>query len=120
MLALTSPLASAADVTVAVLQVAEVLGLYQAELARILMLRCSDIADLYAGRVIEKNSMTYNNALLFIGLYRWLYSHYAGDDVMICHWLRRYDRVTGRSPFIRIFDHGELIIIVNELNNSDL
>ena len=61
-----------------VLQAGELLGLYQAELARILHLQCGDIRRLANGQwLLEPDAVSWRQARLFIRFYRALHDRLA-------------------------------------------
>ena len=98
--------------TQSVLQITEMLGLYQAELARILHLQCSDIGRLSSGKsVLEEHSDSRQQATLFLDFYQWLYIHFDGDSVAMCNWLRRENKELGGVP---------LLLMVDELRINDV
>ena len=103
------PLESPQQLTQAVLQVITLLGMYQAELARILGLQCADIGAMAsAQRVIDINSGAGERAILLVKFFNLLYDRCSGDEAMMCHWLRRYDKDLSGSPFYLIVDEHKL------------
>ncbi len=100
---------SAAKLTPAVLQVAEMLGMYRAELARVLHLLCEDIGDLAdINTLLEPNSLAWQQAVLFIQFYQTLYDYLQGDEVAIYHWLRAENRKLKGVPLMLIVDEDKL------------
>lgn len=92
-----------------VIQAAEMLALYNAELARILCLHCADIGELASGKeYLEENSLSWTQAELFILFYNNLYDYFEGNGVMMRHWLRVKDNFLGDTPFILIVDKNKL------------
>ncbi len=76
--------------TRAVLQISELLGLYQAELARVPGLHCSDIgAFSSAKRHLSVDTPAWIQARHFVALYVLLYQYFSGDSVAIYHWSRK-------------------------------
>jgi hypothetical protein len=72
----------ARGLTRSVLQIVALLDLYQAELARILHLRCSDIGELAsAQRFLGPGTVAWEQALLLLRFYRALYARTNGDGV---------------------------------------
>ena len=68
--------------TQAVLQITELLGLYQAELARVLGIKCGDIGQLSSGRQnLQPNTDAWRRATRFVRFYRLLYRYRSGDGV---------------------------------------
>ena len=106
---LSNPCADPRKLTQSVLQVTEMLGMYQAELARVLQLQCGDIGRLANGqRVLECGSVAWDEAVLFIRLYQALYEKLGGDGVAMCNWLRRDNKPLGGVPLLLIVDDGRL------------
>lgn len=67
-------------------QAAEMLVLYKAGRARILCLNCADIGTLALGKeYIEENSLSWQQAELFIHFHNNLYYYFQGDGVMMRH-----------------------------------
>ena len=99
--------------TQAVLQIVEMLGLYQAELARILRLRCGDIGRLAAAQQnLEPATPAWEQALLLVRCYRALYVVQHGDGVAMRHWLRVPDATLGGVPHLLMVDDGRLADVV--------
>ena len=65
------------------------LGMLQAELARVLHVNCGDIGQLSSGRrLIEAGGLSWTQARLFVRFYQGLYARMNGDGVAMRHWLR--------------------------------
>lgn len=106
--------------TQAVLQAAELLGLYNAELARILQLLCGDIGKLAAGRTtLQPATPAWQQAALFVELYRGLYDKYDGDGAAMCHWLHARHPTLQETPLLMIVDHGKLEKVLSDIRSSD-
>lgn len=102
--------------TQAVLHITEMLGLFQAELARVLHVRCGDIGALAgARRSLEPDTRAWEQALLFVRFYRALYSRMGGDGVAMRHWLRVEDQALGGVPHLLIVDVNRLPDVVENL-----
>lgn len=87
-----------------ILQAAEMLALYNAELARILCLHCADIGELASGKeYLEENSLSWRQAELFIHFYNNLYYYFRGNGVMMRHWLRVKDNILGDTLFMLLW-----------------
>jgi hypothetical protein len=85
-----------ARLTPAVLQAAELQGLYRAELARVLQLQCGDIGRLSAAQeLLVRGSRSWQQAVLFIRFYRALFAVMEGNEAAMCHWLRGHNRQLG-------------------------
>jgi hypothetical protein len=102
-------LKDARQLTQAVLQITQMLGMYQAELARILGLQCSDIGALAsASQVLTEGSLEWGKARQFVALYERLYRFFAGDAVAIFHWLRASHTALDDTPLILLVDEDRL------------
>lgn len=107
------------DLTRSVLQITALLDLFHAELARVLCLKCGDIGELAAARrCLEPGTEAWAQALLFIRLYRALYTSMSGNGVAMRHWLRVEDEALGGVPHLLIVDAGRLQEVVMYLENS--
>lgn len=91
--------------TQAVLQITQMLGMYHAELARILHLKCADIGELAdARKQLEKNSQAWLQAQKFIELYEKLFVLCAGNETCMCHWLRKQHKEINAVPLYAMVD----------------
>jgi hypothetical protein len=92
-----------------VIQVIELLGMYHAELARILGLQCGDIGELTSGqRCIQRGSKTWQQAVLFVETYNLLFDYFDGDGVAMYHWMRADNAHLNGTPHFLIVDDGQL------------
>jgi hypothetical protein len=99
--------------THAVLQAAGLLGMYDAELARVLGLMCGDIGRLSSARdVLAVDSIAGQRATMFLRVYRALYRCMHGDGAAMCHWLRATHTRLDGSPLLAMVDHGRLAEVV--------
>jgi hypothetical protein len=99
--------------TQAVLQIVDMLGLYQAELARVLRLKCGDIGCLAsAQQCLEPATPAWEQAQLLVRCYRALYVVHNGEGVAMRHWLRIPEDTLGGVPHLLIVDHGRLADVV--------
>ncbi|NOQ88488.1 MAG: DUF2384 domain-containing protein [Gammaproteobacteria bacterium] len=104
-----------------VIQVIELLGMYHAELARILGLQCGDIGELTTGKkCIDKNTLAWNNAVLFIDIYHQLYDYFDGDSVAMYHWMRAHNNHLNGTPHFLIVDEGKLEAVHEYLQRANL
>lgn len=95
--------------TQAVLQAAELLGMYQAELARILHCQCGDIGELAnARRQLQPATSSWRQAEKFIQLFEALYRMQSGDGVAMHHWLRVENPQLGGVPLLLMVDEQQL------------
>lgn len=105
------------SLTQAILQVSQFLGMYDAELARILGLRCGDIGDFYkANKTLQANSNEWLMAEKYIAIYQGLFVKFQGNDVKINNWLRRNSRRLKGVPLYLMVDEKRLDDVLNVLN----
>lgn len=105
--------------TQAVLQIIGLLDLFQAELARILHLKCGDIGELAAARgCLEPGTDAWEQAQLLVRCYRALYERMHGDGVAMRHWLRVPQPQLGGVPHLLIVDNDCLQAVVRYLENG--
>lgn len=91
--------------TQAVLQVTQMLGIYHAELARILHLQCANIGALSdAQKILKKNSEQWLLAEKYIELYERLYCLYNGNEALINNWLRKKHQLLQAVPLYAMVD----------------
>jgi hypothetical protein len=106
---LSNPCENERRLSQSVIQVIEILGMYHAELARILGQQCGDIGELTSGkRCIEKDSEAWRQGVLFIDTYHQLFDFFAGDAVAMYHWMRAYNKKLDATPHLLIVDDGKL------------
>jgi len=95
-----------------VLQVADLLGMYGAELARVLHLQCHDISDMSAAKKLLTPDMdAWRRAIKFIEFYQLLYKLMQGNDVSIYHWLRTNNQSLTGTPLLKIVDDDQLSLV---------
>ncbi|MGB5178222.1 MAG: hypothetical protein WBP44_05780 [Gammaproteobacteria bacterium] len=105
--------------TQSVLQVIALLDMYQAELARVLHMKCGDIGELAsARRCLETDTGHWQQALLFVRFYRLLFNRMNGDGVAMRHWLRVENAGLGGVPHRMIVDDDRLAEVVRFLEIS--
>ena len=98
--------------TQAVLQITQMLGIYHAELARILHMQCADIGELSnSQRHLIKHSEPWGEAEKYIKLYEQLYELKQGDEALINNWLRKHNQRLQGIP---------LYLMVDELRVDDV
>ena len=106
--------------TRSVLQIIALLDMYQAELARVLRVKCSDIGELAsAQRCLETGTGHWQQALLFVQFYRLLYDRMNGDGVAMRHWLRVENAGLGGIPHLMIVDDDRLADVVRYLETAE-
>jgi len=105
--------------TQSVLQIIDLLDMYQAELARVLRLTCGDIGELTsARRCLVTGTGHWQQALLFVRFYRLLYDRMDGDGVAMRHWLRVENARLGGVPHLMIVDDDRLAEVVSFLEDD--
>lgn len=109
---LTNPFESERKISQSVIQVIELLGMYHAELARILGQQCGDIGELSSGQnCIKKDSESWHSAVLFIEMYHQLYDYFSGDGVAMYHWMRAHNKQLNGTPHFLIIDDSQLATV---------
>ncbi len=100
---------SPATLTPAVLQAASMLGLYHAELARILGMLCGEIGQLASARKrLESDSPAWQQALMFLRLYWAIFQLKQGDRIASWHWLRAHNQDLQGVPLLLMVDDNEM------------
>lgn len=108
------------QLTQSVLQICDMLGMYQAELARILHLQCSDIGKLSSGKaVLDEGSESWQAAQQFLQVYQSIYTRFEGNGVAMCNWLRRENPELAGVPLLLMVDEGRIEDVIKYLE-SDL
>ena len=124
MFKINNPYESERKISQSVIQVIELLGMYDAELARILGQQCADVGQLTSGKsCIKKNSEAWSQAVLFINMYHQLFDYFEGDGIAMYHWMRAYNRHLNGTPHLLIVDDNKLQVIHDYLllaNKPDL
>ncbi len=107
-----NPFESERRLSQSVIQVIELLGMYHAELARILGQQCGDIGQLSAGQsCIKRDSEAWHQAKLFIETYHLLFDYFDGDGVAMYHWMRADNKPLKGTPHFLIVDDGQLQLV---------
>jgi hypothetical protein len=115
------PQGNAQGLTCAVLQATEMLGMYRAELARVLHVRCGDVGELAERKaLLEPGSNAWEQAKLFVRFYNALYDMSDGDSVAMYHWLRADNRALQGSPVLLIVDEGQLQLVIEYIESLHL
>lgn len=110
------PLQNPQRLTQTVIQITEMLCMYQAELARILGVQCADIGEMANGkRVIETESDIWTQAKRFVEVYEVLYHHCKGDGVAMRNWLRRSNSELNGVPLLLMVDENKLETVLGYL-----
>lgn len=107
------------SLTQAVLQVSHMLGLYHAELARILKLQCADVGELAnAQKTLDVNTIAWQQAEKFISVFECLYLKFQGDETLMCNWLRKQNTELNGVPLYLMVDDDLLDICLAWLMND--
>jgi len=107
------------SLTQAVLQVTQMLGIYHAELARILHVQCADIGALSnAEKTISKNTTQWHQAEKYIKLYEGLYILFNGDEPLINNWLRKNNKSLKSVPLYLMVDELRIDDVLNALKTN--
>ena len=94
------------------IQIIELLGMYHAELARILGKQCGDIGNLTSGKqCIKRDTEAWFRGSLFIEIYNQLFELFDGDGVAMYHWMRAHNKQLSGTPHFLIVDEGKLNLI---------
>ena len=113
-----NPFESERKFSQSLIQIIELLGMYHAELARILGQHCGDIGELASGkRCIQKNSEAWQRGTLFIDIYHLLFDYFDGDGVAMYHWMRAHNKQLNGTPHFLIVDDGQLAKVHQYLSN---
>lgn len=92
------------------------LGLYRAELARILCLKCGDVSDsIHLESLLSDNIELQKKAERFVVFHELLENSFPGDSVAMLHWFRKENTSLGTTPFLAIVDDGRLEDVIIEL-----
>ena len=114
-----NPVESERKLSQSVIQITELLGMYNAELARILGQQCGDIGELTSGqRCLKQETEAWHQAVLFIETYHLLYDYFDGDGVAMYHWMRANNKHLDGTPHFLIVDDGKLQVIHDYLKTA--
>lgn len=116
---LTNPLGSADKLTQSIIQITEMLGMYRAELARVLHIKCEDVGKLANERKnLEPGTESWKQAILFVRFYEALYEYCEGNETAMCHWLRSMNKTLSGEPLLMIVDDDKLQLILGFLEKQ--
>ena len=102
-----------------VVQIMDMLQLYQAEVARILGWRCADVARLAQARTgLTPDTHAWRQACLLVRCYGALYEQYQGDSVAMYHWLHRELPGFDATPHRLLVDEHALAKVVAYLEQA--
>ena len=94
------------------------LGMFRAELARILCLKCQDVSDSYQlALLLDENTQARNKARRFLEFFQLLEKKFDGDDVGLVHWFRKQNSVLGTTPLLAMVDADRLEDVIALLTN---
>jgi hypothetical protein len=94
----------------------DTLGLYRAELARILELNCADVSDSHKLELLIKSSLAVRSrAELFVRLFYLLETVFPDDMALIINWLHKDNNELGTTPLLAMVDQGRLSDVVDAL-----
>ena len=117
---INNPFESERKFSQSLLQIIELLGMYHAELARILGQQCGDIGNLTSGKhFIVKDSDAWQRGTLFIKIYQQLFEYFEGDGVAMYHWMRADNKYLNGTPHFLIVDEGKLALIHDYLSQKN-
>lgn len=117
---LDADLHDARSLSQVVLQAARLLGLYDAELARILGLQCPDIGQLSAARMfLQPGTAAGLAAGQLVRCYQSLHHLTQGDGVTMWHWLRIPCAALGAVPHRLMVDEGRIAAVLAFLESPD-
>lgn len=104
------------DLTQRLIFIIHQLGMYQAELARVLHLQCPDIGRLTTGKQqLVPGSLAWRQAGRFIYFYQLLHDKLQGDEVSMYHWLRAENASLAGVPHLLIIDDDRLDDVIKYL-----
>ena len=94
----------------------DTLGLYRAELARILELNCADVSDSqHLDLLIKSNMAVRSRAELFVRFFQLLETLFRNDTISMINWFRKDNNEFGTTPLLAMVDHGRLSDVVDVL-----
>jgi hypothetical protein len=103
-----------------VVQIMDMLQLYQAEVARILGLQCADVAAVAQARTrLRPHTHAWRQACLLVRCYAALHARYDGDNVAMYHWLHRDLPEFGATPHRLMVDDHALAGLVEHLEQAN-
>ena len=95
---------------------ADSLGLYRAELARILRLLCPDVSDPeHLEKLLSDNKEVREQAERFVYFHALLEAQFPDNSTGMVHWFRKKNVRLSTTPFHAMVDHGRLEDVIAEL-----
>lgn len=102
--------------TQAVLQITQMLGIYHAELARILYLKCADIGELSnAYKNIQINTESWFQAIKYVEMYESLFYFCEGNEAKMNNWLRKKHKKLQAVPLYLMVDDLQIDWVIDVL-----
>jgi hypothetical protein len=102
-----------------VVQIMDMLQLYQAEMARILGLQCADVASLAQARTrLTPHTHAWHQACLLVRCYGALYDAFQGNAAAMYHWLHRELPGFAATPHRLLVDEHALARVVAHLEQT--
>lgn len=90
--------------------------MYNAELARILELKCDDIGLINSAQLIlQPGTRAYHQGILFITMYQALFDKFNGDAIAMYRWLHRKHKELDNSPHLLMIDDHKIAQVVDYL-----
>lgn len=94
----------------------DILGLYRADLARILGLMCENVSTPnYLERLLSENAAYLQKAKRFVYFFELLDSRFPASEENMIHWFRKDNTALGTSPFLAMVDDNRLEDVIAEL-----
>lgn len=96
------------------------LGLYRAELARILGLMCGDVAESRQLEILlDHNPESRKQAERFVFFASRLEMLFSHDRCRMTHWFRTEHKILGTSPFLAMVDENRLEEVISVITGED-
>jgi hypothetical protein len=97
---------------------ADSLGLYRAELARILGRNCAEVSDVKTLQtLLRDDGDVRRQSENFVCFYRLLEQSLAHDSVAMVHWFRKQHAALGTTPFLAVVDEARLDEVIAQLQS---
>ena len=101
------------------LQITQMLGVYNAELARILRVQCNDIGELSsANNVISIDSSSWVEAEKYIKIFECLYELHQGNEALMNNWIRKNHKQLQAVPLYLMVDELRIDDVLDVLKKS--
>ena len=107
--------------TLSVLQAAEMLSMYRAELARVLKVQCSDVGELTSvKKTLLSGGESWHLAVSFLRFYNAQYFQHDGVSIAMCHWMHTSNETLDGVLLLMIVDDGLVRQVVDYLESTNL